>query len=151
LHDVAGDESAIVHRLRVGHAADRGEPTGGGRAGAALDSLRMLETGLAQMNMNIDEARRYDKARGVEHLGLRMGKVLADGGDLAIHKQDARDLVHARGWVDHAAVPDQNRRAAHPMTLSSTAMRTAMPFSTWLRITERWQSATSLDSSRPRL
>jgi len=25
----------------------------------------------------------------------------------------------------------------YPITLSSTAMRTAMPFSTWLRITER--------------
>src|ERR1035437_5056551 len=30
-------------------------------------------------------------------------------------------------------------------------MRTAMPFSTWLRITDRWKSATSLESSRPRL
>ena len=30
-------------------------------------------------------------------------------------------------------------------------MRTAMPFSTWLRITERWKSATSEESSRPRL
>ena len=26
---------------------------------------------------------------------------------------------------------------AYPITFSSTAMRTAMPFSTWLRITER--------------
>jgi hypothetical protein len=25
----------------------------------------------------------------------------------------------------------------YPITLSSTAMRTAMPFSTWLRMTER--------------
>ena len=32
---------------------------------------------------------------------------------------------------------------AYPITFSSTAMRTAMPFSTWLRITERWKSATS--------
>ena len=40
---------------------------------------------------------------------------------------------------------------AYPITLSSTAMRTAMPFSTWLRITERWKSATSDDNSRPRL
>src|ERR1035441_7300847 len=30
-------------------------------------------------------------------------------------------------------------------------MRTATPFSTWLRITERWESATSEDNSRPRL
>ena len=40
---------------------------------------------------------------------------------------------------------------AYPITFSSTAIRTAMPFSTWFRITERWKSATSLDSSRPRL
>ncbi len=30
-------------------------------------------------------------------------------------------------------------------------MRTAIPFSTWFRITERWESATSDEISRPRL
>ena len=36
-------------------------------------------------------------------------------------------------------------------TLSSTAMRTAIPFSTWFRMAERCESATSEEISRPRL
>ena len=46
-------------------------------------------------------------------------------------------------------VADLRRHHAH--TLSSTAMRTATPFCTWFKITDRGKSATSDEISRPRL
>ena len=52
--------------------------------------------------------------------------------------------------IDHAAVPDEIVSLI-AIIRSSTAIRTAMPFSTWFRITERCESATSDEISRPRL
>ena len=69
LHDVAGNGGAVVHRRRVGHAADGSEAAGRSGARSALDGLGVLKARLAQMDMHVDEAGRDDQSRGVQLAG----------------------------------------------------------------------------------
>ena len=59
-------------------------------------------------------------------------------------------LIEVLGRIYYAAILD-NEFAHYAKTLSRTAMRTAMPFSTWFKMAERCESATSEEISRPRL
>ena len=152
LDDVAGHRGVVVDRRRVGHAADGGESAGGGGARAALDGFGVLESRLAQVHVHVDEAGRDDQAGGVERLGAAANRFGADAGDAAVfdqHVGNARRVPDAGSITRPFLISE--RMASARSTLSSTAMRTAMPFSTWLRITERCESATSEESSRPRL
>ena len=63
LDDVAGDGGIVVHRQRVGHAADGGEAARRRRARAGLDGFGMLDARLAQMHVHVDEARAPRPAR----------------------------------------------------------------------------------------
>ena len=70
---LANDESdrrlIVGDGLGVRHRADRGEAARGRRARARRDRLDILASGLAQMAVHVDEARRDERARAVEHLG----------------------------------------------------------------------------------
>ena len=143
LHDVAGHRGAVVHRLGVGHAADGGESAGRGRARAAFDGLGVLEARLAQVHVHVDEAGRDDQPAGVEDLGVaatdRSGATPAMRPS-SISTSAMRSVSEAGSMTRPFLISDA---PCYPITLSSTAMRTATPFSTWFRITERWKSATS--------
>ena len=106
LDDVAGDGGVVVDWRRVRHAADGGEPTGGGGARAGFDGLGVFEAGLAQMDVHVDKAGRDDQAGRVEFGGSGGFKILADGGDAAVFDRRRRDRVQMTGGVDHAAVAD---------------------------------------------
>ena len=54
-HDQLGHRALVVDRLGVRHAADRGEPARGRRARAGLDVLLVLLTGLAQVDVQVDQ------------------------------------------------------------------------------------------------
>ena len=77
------------------------------RARSGDDILFVFLTGVAQMAMHVDEARRDDLARRVVDLCLRVGQVLADRRDFAIRNQNIRHLVHTVGRVNHAAAANQ--------------------------------------------
>ncbi len=62
----AGDFSRVIHGAGVGHGADGGKAAGGCGHGAAGDRLFVGLAGLAQVNVNIDEARCDDESAGVE-------------------------------------------------------------------------------------
>ena len=69
LHDVV-DGAAIVHRrLGVGHGADGSEAAARRRPSAGLDGLLVLEAGIAQVRVEVDEPRRNDEAGGVDDPG----------------------------------------------------------------------------------
>ena len=55
-NDVAGDSGVIVHRQRVGHAADGGEASRRRGARSGFDGLGMLDSRLSQMDVHVDEA-----------------------------------------------------------------------------------------------
>ena len=107
LDDVARHRRVVVDRLGVGHAADRREAAVRRRARAGDDILFVFLTGVTQMAVHIDEARRDDLARRVVDLRLRVGQVLADRRDFAIRNQNIRHLVHTVGRVNHTAAANQ--------------------------------------------
>ncbi len=91
---------------------------------------------------------------GIEFAGARACEILSDGSDAAVFDRDVADCIETAGRVHHTAIANDKFRhlvIQFPRMRSSTAMRTAMPFSTWFRMTERCESATSEEISRPRL
>src|SRR5207249_3008434 len=113
--------------------------------------------------------RAHDLARGVDHAGP-FGRRQRDSGvaDHAVDDEDVLRRIERARRIEHPAAADQHRAATPredrrrhrrhagdpprlPARRNSTAMRTATPFVTWSRITEYGPSATSGDSSMPRL
>ena len=97
------DHGGVVERrLRVRHGHDGGEASEGGGAGAGLDRLGLFVAGLAQVGVQVDEARYDEAAGGVEH-----GRALdapSHCGDDAPLDEDVGDPVAGR--VDDASAFD---------------------------------------------
>ena len=117
-----------------------------------FDGLGVLEAGLAQVHVHVDEAGRDDQAGGIEHDRAGGVQIRPDA------RRSGRSLMRTSairrgprpGSMTRPFLNEQFRHG-RPRIRSSTAMRTATPFSTWLRITDRCESATSEEISRPRL
>ena len=89
----------------------------------------MLKAGFAQVNVNIDETRCHYAAGGIENLRTAGIEICTHLTNDSILYRNVRDLIEIRSRVNHAAIFD--KKPAHwASTLSKTAMRTAMPFST---------------------
>ena len=96
LDDVAGDGGVVVHRQRIRHAANGRESAGRRGARAGLDGFGVLDTGLAQMHVHVDEARRDDEAGGVEHFRARSRQILAHACNAAIFDANVGNFVAPR-------------------------------------------------------
>ena len=105
-------EHLVDHRRRVdgrrgvGHGHERGVPAERSRPAAGLDGLRLFLARLAQVAVEVDEARRHDAAPGVDDLV---------GGEVLPHRDDAPVRHHDIGppgaaGVDHRAAPDDELR-----------------------------------------
>ena len=79
----------VVHRIRVGHRADRRESSGYGSRRAARDRFFIFVARLAQVNMHVYETGRDDQSRSIENLG-------AFGNGIAMARQ-----------ANHAAIFDE--------------------------------------------
>src|SRR5690606_26489136 len=104
----------------------------------------------------VDQAGADAKPAGVQFVGgCEAGWLLAERPDTAVGNEDIGHRVEAAGRIEHpAAANDQSAHAASPVACMAndiTAMRTAMPFVTCGRITERGPSATAESISTPRL
>src|SRR4028118_1473338 len=66
--DVLGDRPVVVGGDGVGHAGHGGEAAGRRRHGAGAHRLLVLLTGLAQVDVDVDQPRGDDEAGGVERL-----------------------------------------------------------------------------------
>src|SRR3569833_2159542 len=120
----------------------------------------LTAAGVAEMGAQINEpgadhqAAHIDFFVGGEAVGRR-----AHRGEAAVGDPEVADLVDLVGRVDHAAVAEHEAHQATfpstsgilPMHMAITAMRTAMPWVTCCRITERGPSATLDAISTPRL
>ena len=76
-------------------------------AGAAGDVFFLLEAGLAQVHVHVDQARDDDLAGQVALDALLQGKALADLGDLAVADEDVGGFVQTDLRVDHVRVLKQ--------------------------------------------
>ena len=87
-----------------GHAADGGESTGRGRPRAALDGLGVLDAGLAQMHVHVDEARRHHQPGSVVDIRAAGIEIGAHRGDAAILERQVGYPIEAGGRIDDAAI-----------------------------------------------
>src|SRR5882724_3452745 len=109
----------------------------------------MLEPRLAQVHVHVNKTGRDDQSGCIELLSASGVQAFPDSRNLSVFNGDVAHRIQPAGRIDHAPVLDNQSQFFK--TLSSTAIRTAIPFSTWFRITERCESATSDEISRPRL
>ena len=108
LEDELRDPGVVVDRVGVRHARDRREPAGDGRRHAGGDRFLVLLPRLAQVDVDVDEARRHDPAAlHLEHLGAVDRQVLADPRDRAVVDQDVERAVAAVGRIDDPPVLQQ--------------------------------------------
>ena len=149
----------IVDRIGVRHARDRGEAAGNRRRRAGRDRLLVLLARLAQMHVDVDQARAPRSSPDCTAMTLRaVGRqVLADPRDRG-HPRSARRTRR------RVLAPDRRRVRLFSSNVSSvaprcllapasrysTAIRTATPLATCSRITEYGPSATSESISTPR-
>ena len=117
------------------------------------------------MRVRIDEPGTDDEAARVEHPGVFGGGKLLHRNDPAILDENVAQQVGPPGGIEQASAADQEpahgrtpapdlaisaRSGASPRSRYSTAILTATPLVTCLRITEWGPSATSESISTPR-
>ena len=106
-NDIARHRRIVIDRLGVGHAADRRKTAVRRRARAGNDIFLVFLTGIAQMAVHVDKARRDDLARRVVNRRALGRKPLADGRNFSIFNQHVCNPIQTVGRVDHTAAPNQ--------------------------------------------
>ena len=115
------DSRVVDRRLGVGHADHRGAAAEGSRARSGLDRLAVFATRLPKVHLDVDESRRDDAARGVEH--RRADRRRQRGADLGDHPVDDPHVGHAvAGGVEHPATLNEHFTVRHP-ALGHPALR----------------------------
>jgi hypothetical protein len=102
LEDRAGDARGVVDRLGVRHRAHRGEPARRRRPRACRDRLLVLAPGLAQVRVQVDEARAHDAAERVQDRRALGVEPLAHAHDAPVLDAHVRRAVDVVRRVDHA-------------------------------------------------
>ena len=101
-HDELGRRLAVDRRDRVGHAGHRGDAAGQRGRGAGGDRLVFLVARLAEVDVDVDQARADDQPAGVDHdLGLLVARARRQ--DLAPADPEVADLVDVLAGVDDPA------------------------------------------------
>ena len=160
-HEV-DDLDAVLRRIGVRHRHDRGETTERGGSAPGLDRLGLLAARLAQVHVQVDEARTDHAAGGIEHLvvGIRWDGV-ADGTDRTVGRSARRRVRSPVASMILAPVMSRLIRellaswlviaaSRQPSRSNRTAMRTAMPLVTCWVMTAPGSSAGSTAISTPR-
>src|SRR3990172_10632334 len=148
--------------MRVRRAAQRRDAARDRGARFGLDGRLVFEPRFAQPRTQIHEARADDLAAHVQDPRRRepLGRPADAGNKAVIADKEIGDFVPVVGRVHEPPAADQQRHDARlgsgetpgdpPMISAMMAMRTAMPFVTCGRITERGPSATAESISSPR-
>ena len=92
-------------RAGVGHLKDRSNPAQGRRAGAAFQIFLVLEPGLPEMHLAVDDARQHGQAGDVQHLG-RIARYMAERRDAPVLDRDI-DILKPIGGRNAPAAQDQ--------------------------------------------
>ena len=122
----AGDFGRVVDGNGVGHGRDGGESACGCCGGAGGDGFFVALAGLAEMDVNVDEAGCDDEAGGVEDFST-VGELefagAGDFGDAAVFEQDVFGSVDAGAGIDEVAVANDESRHARPSSFFAAVQR----------------------------
>ena len=105
--DVFHTQGIVDDGIGVSHAAHGGETAMGSRTGAGSDIFLLLETGLAQMHVHVDQTGNGDLSAHIAGFALFDGKVLAHFGDLAVADHDVANFIERDLRVDRANILKQ--------------------------------------------
>ena len=117
------DTGGVGHWFGIGHCVHRGEPAERGGAGAGLDGLGVLATGLPQVGVQVDESGQRDQARRIEHARAARRQAGTDVLDPSVADQQVGDVTTerrstsdqpARLALRHAANSDPTGDGAPP-------------------------------------
>ena len=108
--------AVVVHRLGVGHRAHGGEPAGGGGAGAGGDRLLVLAARLAQVGVQVDEARGRPRgpATSITSAPARGHAACRGPPRTPSSSRTSRSSSTARRGIDHPAALQQEPRLTPP-------------------------------------
>ncbi len=70
VYDVSRDRRIVMHRFRIGHAANRCKAAARGGLCAGFNRLRRFLSRLAQVHVKIDESRRHNHSRSVKNFSV---------------------------------------------------------------------------------
>ena len=141
----------VERRIGIGWARQRGDAAGGRSVHLRLQRRLVFEARLAQTRRQIHQTRRdHQPGRLDDALRAEVGRLAADGDDLAGCHADIRSVVETARRVDDAPATDEDLHAAPPISRFITAMRTAIPNVTCGRMTACGPSATAESISTPR-
>jgi len=112
--DLVADLGAGVgHGVGVGHRGDVGEAAVGRRTAARLDGLLVLEAGVAEVHVHVDETRDEVLAGRVDDLGVRRRlEADADLDDVLVVDEHVTDVVKTHLRVDDVGTPKQKRHCS---------------------------------------
>ena len=110
------DGRVIADGVRVRHRAHRGEAAVSRRLRLRLDVTFVLESGVTQVNVHVDQAGNDDFPRKVTLDALRHLKVVANLHDAAIADQDVSDLVEPNLGVEKPRVLKHQRHCRFLLT-----------------------------------
>jgi hypothetical protein len=125
IDDVVGGGGVVIDGLGVGHARDRREAARGRRAPARADALLVLLARLAQVAVQVDEARRHPAAGRLDHERVVDAQLPADRRDPAVCDQEIADLVALGRRVEHARSAHEDLRHASPPLADDLGARPA--------------------------
>ena len=107
------DSGRVGDRRGVRHREDRRVPAGRGRARSGEDRLGCLVPGLAQVRVQVHQARQRDESVDIDHRGAGTGQAGADLGDDAVLDQQVRRLAALE------PSPAEEKHLSHSSPLSS--------------------------------
>ena len=134
----------VDRRLGVGHAGDRREAAGQRGGGAGLDRLVLLAARLAQLRVHVDQARRDDLARGVDHVLVR--RAVARRARRSCRPRSADVVTRSSPWAGQMTRPPGDEQveswiyalSGHPVRShsSSATARPSAPPGRWSPVPE---------------
>ncbi len=95
--DLLDHAGGVGDRVGVGHRVHAVKPPSGGGLRAGQHGLGVLAARLAQVGVQVDEARQRDEAVGVDDVAARPSRAGADLGDDAVGHEEVDGLLAVGG------------------------------------------------------
>ena len=140
----------IEHRIGIRRTDQTGDTTGERGLHLGFECGLVFEARLTQPRRQIDQPWADHQPAGIDHpLGNKARRRRIDRDDASVVQMKMSDAIEPCGSIDEVPIADRDLHRP-PARMLITAMRTAIPKVTCLRITDCGPSATADSISTPR-